>query len=79
MTDEQKTPQEQGTAGSACSARLGTGDRVKVLASGLPEYYKVGDLAILRRKDDDGDWWGDIEGGAEDVCLTEFGGKIERA
>ncbi len=79
MTDEPKTPQEQPTAGSACSAGLGPGDRVKVLASELPQYYKPGDFAVLRGQDDDGDWWGDIEGGEVDVCLTECNGKIERA
>lgn len=65
--------------GSESSARLGPGDRVKVLASELPQYYKPGDFAVLRYKDDDGDWWGDVEGGVAFVCLTECNGKIERA
>lgn len=65
--------------GSELSGQLGPGDRVRVLASELPHYYKPGDFAVLRRQDDDGDWWGDIEGGEVDVCLTEHNGKIERA
>lgn len=48
------------------------GQRVRV-ARGEPPYFSRGDIAVLTRRDDDLDWWGDIEGGEPDVCLTQNG------
>ena len=48
------------------------GDRVRV-TKGEPTYFQRGDVAVLTHRDDDGDWWGDIEDGTADVCLTDRG------